>query len=55
MSITPGIAVNTVAASVNYTRNSSFVLPSIRVGKGITETIKSAEAIELAKAVESAI
>ena len=61
MLITPKTIINIVAASVNYTRNSSFILPNIRVGKDITKTIELIKAvklikiIELAKAIELAI
>ena len=54
MLIIPGIAINTVAASVNYIWNNNFVLPNIRISKGTTETIESAKAVELAEAVELA-
>lgn len=52
MLITSEIAINTMATSVNYIWNSSFVLPSIYVSKSIIEIIESAEAIELAEVIE---
>tara|TARA_R110002060_G_scaffold33366_1_gene44125 strand:+ start:262 stop:429 length:168 start_codon:yes stop_codon:yes gene_type:complete len=55
MLITFEIAVNIVAASINYTWNSSFLLLSICVGSGIIKTIELAKAVELVKAIKVAI